>query len=60
MSDFQFYDPEQLQRFHEQKVEEMKVLMNKIVENPGKVKVDELQKATNIFGTKPTSDDEND
>jgi len=55
--DSRFTDPEQLQRLHKQKMEAIKVLMSEIIDNPGGVKVDELQQVINFLDKPQTSND---
>jgi hypothetical protein len=48
MTDSEFMDPEKAHRLHAQRLETMKTLMNKIVENPESVKVSDMQKVINF------------
>ena len=57
MIDPNFSDPEKARRLHTQKLEVMKILMSEIIDNPGGVKVDELQQVINFLDKPQTPND---
>jgi hypothetical protein len=54
MTDSNFHDPEKAHKLHAQKLEAMKTLMNKIVDNPESVKVTDIQKTINFSSNNVT------
>ena len=54
MTDPNFYDPEKAHKLHVEKLESMKILMNKIAENPESVKVTDIEKVINFSNNNVT------
>lgn len=54
MIDPNFTDPEKAHQLHVRKLEQIKNIMDKIVNDPGSMKVEDLQKAIN-FSDKSTT-----